>query len=153
MPSCRGAGATQVVIFSFMALQKSRRKKQKKTSVQDLQPDAIPSPAKLESMPAEDRLESSAVLLLVSLFVAIIGQGLFLAVSVRPSLHACSTVGFNMTCTVHLPQRYTRIVCFAGFPARELGSIRPECGVQDILANSGHLSGLLCCIWGVEGED
>lgn len=60
---------------------KSRRKKQKKPSVQDLQPDSIPSPPKLNSMPAEDRLESSAVLLLISLFVAIIGQGLFLAVS------------------------------------------------------------------------
>lgn len=60
---------------------KSRRNKQKKLSVQDLQPDSIPSPSKLDSMPAEDRLESSAILLLISLFVAIIGQGLFLAVS------------------------------------------------------------------------
>lgn len=60
---------------------KSRRKKQKKTSVQDLAPQSVTSPAKLESMPAEDRLESSAILLLISLFVAIIGQGLFLAIS------------------------------------------------------------------------
>ncbi len=75
----------QLVAF---CLQKSRRNKQKKLSVQDLQPDSIPSPSKLDSMPAEDRLESSAILLLISLFVAIIGQGLFLAVSVRAA--ACA---------------------------------------------------------------
>ena len=69
-------------------LQKSKRNKQKKLSVQDLQPDSIPSPSKLDTMPAEDRLESSAILLLISLFVAIIGQGLFLAVSVRAAAYA-----------------------------------------------------------------
>lgn len=38
-------------------------------------------------MPANDQLESSIVLVLISLFVAIIGQGLFLAVSVG-ALHS-----------------------------------------------------------------
>lgn len=65
-----------------MGVQKSRRNKQKKTTVQDLQPDTLPTSAKPESMPPNDKLESSAVLVLISLFVAIIGQGLFLAVSV-----------------------------------------------------------------------
>ena len=63
-------------------MQKSRRNKQKKATVQDLQPDILPASTKPESMPANDKLESSAVLVLISLFVAIIGQGLFLAVSV-----------------------------------------------------------------------
>ncbi len=46
-------------------------------------------------MPAEDRLESSAILLLISLFVAIIGQGLFLAVSVRAAACADCVLHYN----------------------------------------------------------
>ena len=37
-------------------------------------------------MSANDQLESSAVLVLIALFVGIIGQGLFLAVSVGPAI-------------------------------------------------------------------
>ena len=38
-------------------------------------------------MPAADQFEGSAVLVLVALFAAIIGQGLFLALSVSTFLH------------------------------------------------------------------
>ena len=41
-------------------------------------------------MPPNDQLESSAVLVLISLFIGIIGQGLFLAVSVGAILTACN---------------------------------------------------------------
>ncbi|KAL3152418.1 FRAS1- extracellular matrix protein 2 [Trebouxia sp. C0010 RCD-2024] len=60
---------------------KSRRNKQKKTTVQDLQPNTLPTSSKPEAIPPNDQLEAVAVLVLVSLFIAIIGQGLFLAVS------------------------------------------------------------------------
>ena len=137
-------------------MQKSRRKKQKKPSVQDLQPDSIPSPSKLDSMPAEDRLESSAVLLLVSLFVAIIGQGLFLAVSVSRVMSACcrSLILMTVQCIdSHMSDELrSSESCTSGFFARELGPICAECGIQDILTNCWVFLGMLCCVRSVEGE-
>lgn len=82
-----------------MVWQKSRRNKQKKTTVQDLQPNTLPTSSKPEAIPPNDQLEAVAVLVLVSLFIAIIGQGLFLAVSVSPALHSHGwhlVFGFNL---------------------------------------------------------
>lgn len=39
-----------------------------------------------------------------------------------------------------------------GIPPRELGPVRTECSVQDILANRWHLLGIFCWVWGVEGK-
>lgn len=64
-----------------MKSRKSKRNKGKKASVQDLQPDPLPPRAKPDSMPMANQIDSSAVLVLASLFIAIIGQGLFLALS------------------------------------------------------------------------
>lgn len=82
-----------------MVWQKSRRNKQKKTTVQDLQPNTLPKSSKPETIPPNDQLEAVAVLVLVSLFIAIIGQGLFLAVSVSPALQSRiwhPVFGFNL---------------------------------------------------------
>jgi len=67
----------------------------------------------------------------------------------RASSQLIGSIWLSVSCLA----AYTQLVAATpGIPPRELGPVCTECSVQNILANCWHLLGILCWIWGMEGE-